>query len=548
MASSLEHPQQPASLPSVMHTKSDRKKDKKKSRRSRETGKSKRLYRLPKPVLKLVCDFLTYEEMFLCASVCKKMEKKFQRMLTSYKHCSMVEKADIKLLLDPAAIADGMNFYRVPSEISAGDSPQFCRLDMNTLRSVPKIGIHQQEGRVYNAIQRSDTAHTAFHLKQLEHMIIYNTVNGNEIVRVANNWIFFNRKLFIKVTQEIYEATPDGASLPEEQQKFLVDIILVEANVTRRSKSFFGWTGSAFVEPFCEIALDGLHLRTSVVSHEVDPVWNEDCSFAYGDATTAMLQLTMYDHGMLGRHTKLGTVEISLKNLACDVLHDVWQPVQALDETFSGKFHILIQKTIIPKKQEVDTRNIGILGHCGPICDSVPIRLEFGDILVISNSEFYTHIAKLGTMSLWDHVAMVVERDGELHLFESTPDGVFTSPLSRRLKFYLKGSTLGVRRLTLHRTPEMKKALSDFIEEVDGRPYKQNWMDLMKAWKGTHTSEDLSSIFCSELMAAAYKRMGLLDNSIPSNNYLPADFALPNNPKVKLAKGKLEKIRMVYNL
>ena len=76
------------------------------------------------------------------------------------------------------------------------------------------------------------------------------------------------------------------------------------------------------------------------------------CS-AYGDATTAMLQLTMYDHGMLGRHTKLGTVEISLKNLACDVLHDVWQPVQALDESFSGKFHILIQKTIIPKKQEV---------------------------------------------------------------------------------------------------------------------------------------------------------------------------------------------------
>jgi len=143
---------------------------------------------------------------------------------------------------------------------------------------------------------------------------------------------------------------------------------------------------------------------------------------------------------------------------------------------------------------------------------------------------------------------MVVERDGELHLFESTPDGVFTSPLNRRLRFYLKGSTLGVRRLTLNRTPEMKQALSDFIKEVDGRPYKQSWMDLVRAWQGSHTNEDLSSIFCSELIAAAYKRMGLLDNSIPSNNYLPVDFALPNNPKVKLQLGKLEKIRMVYTL
>jgi hypothetical protein len=65
----------------------------------------------------------------------------------------------------------------------------------------------------------------------------------------------------------------------------------------------------------------------------------------------------MYDHGKLGRHTKLGMVEVSLKNLACDVLHDVWQPVQAQDDTFSGKFHILIHKSPIPKKEEVKESN-----------------------------------------------------------------------------------------------------------------------------------------------------------------------------------------------
>jgi hypothetical protein len=68
--------------------KTEKKNDKKESRRHRETGTSKRLYRLPKAVLQLVCEFLTFEEMFACARVCKRMAKKFHRMLTSYKHVS----------------------------------------------------------------------------------------------------------------------------------------------------------------------------------------------------------------------------------------------------------------------------------------------------------------------------------------------------------------------------------------------------------------------------------------------------------------------------
>jgi len=319
---------------------SSKKGHKKKSRRHREKGPTKRLYRLPKPVWQLVCEFLTFEEIFECARVCKKMEKKMLRILTSYKQCNAVEKSDIKLLVDPASIADGVTFYRTPIDIPSGPikDVQYCRLDMSTLRSVAKKGIRQHEGPGFNVVQHSETGHVAFHLKQLEHMVLYHTVNGNEIVRVANNWIFFNRKLFIKVPEESYEDLPDGASLPEvTEQKFLVDIMLVEANFTRKPKvSFFGRAGPAFVEPFCEIALGNLHLRTSVISHEVDPIWNEDCSFTFGAHTTNMLQLTMYDHGKLGRHTKLGTVEISLKNLACDVLHDVWQPVQPLEESFSG--------------------------------------------------------------------------------------------------------------------------------------------------------------------------------------------------------------------
>ena len=40
-----------------------------------------------------------------------------------------------------------------------------------------------------------------------------------------------------------------------------------------------------------------------------------------------------------------------------------------------------------------------------------------------------------------------------------------------------------------------------------------------------NTHEDLSSLFCSELVAAAYQRMGLIKNDRPSNTYTPDDFS-----------------------
>ena len=51
----------------------------------------------------------------------------------------------------------------------------------------------------------------------------------------------------------------------------------------------------------------------------------------------------------------------------------------------------------------------------------------------------------------------------------------------------------------------MHEALYDFIESVRGRPYEKNFMNLFKAV--THgpdrsSTEDLTSVFCSELVSA----------------------------------------------
>ena len=48
-----------------------------------------------------------------------------------------------------------------------------------------------------------------------------------------------------------------------------------------------------------------------------------------------------------------------------------------------------------------------------------------------------------------------------------------------------------------------------------------------------HNKEDLSSIFCSELVAEAYQCLGLLGDEKPCSEYIPADFSDRRMRKLK---------------
>jgi hypothetical protein len=117
-----------------------------------------------------------------------------------------------------------------------------------------------------------------------------------------------------------------------------------------------------------------------------------------------------------------------------------------------------------------------------------------------------------------------VETNEQLRLFEATRDGVAVYKLAGALKLYHEDSKVGVRRLQCQRTPAMLEALAEFVAEVRGRPYKQDYMQLVRAAYGNNKKDDTSSFFCSQLIAAAYQRMGLLSDEKLSNDYLPSDF------------------------
>lgn len=94
--------------------------------------------------------------------------------------------------------------------------------------------------------------------------------------------------------------------------------------------------------------------------------------------------------------------------------------------------------------------------------------------------------------------------------------------------------------------PQLSHKLADFVQAMNGRPYEKSTLQMVRAANifGSNEEEDLSSVFCSELVAAAYKNLGLLaerDNTKrPSNSYIPGDFASKNKDSwraVKLVQG-----------
>ncbi len=109
---------------------------------------------------------------------------------------------------------------------------------------------------------------------------------------------------------------------------------------------------------------------------------------------------------------------------------------------------------------------------------------------------------------------------------------------------------VAVRRLvdvTDDQRAELYSKLLQLRREFQGRPYEKDQVQLIlsaidaQEWflsflRNTH--EDLSSLFCSELVAAAYQRMGLISDKKLSNEYTPDDFA--SHRHIHLNFGRLE--------
>jgi hypothetical protein len=176
--------------------------------------------------------------------------------------------------------------------------------------------------------------------------------------------------------------------------------------------------------------------------------------------------------------------------------------------------------------------------------DKIREHLRTGDIVLFSGKGAVASIIKL-TTGKWSHVGMVVrvrELLDAVFLWESTTlssiadlesgravKGVQLVPLSQRLATY--NGEVRIRQLSRDISRDMELKLHACRRELSRRPYERSQAELFKAaWDGIggQNHPDLSSVFCSELVAEAYQAMGLLPRppvGAPANEYTPADFS-----------------------
>ena len=189
--------------------------------------------------------------------------------------------------------------------------------------------------------------------------------------------------------------------------------------------------------------------------------------------------------------------------------------------------------------------------------EAIRSQLATGDIVLFSGKGGASAGIKWATASRWSHVAMIFNLDEYdfVTLWEATTlssiedldtremkKGVQLIPLSDRVQTY--DGAIAVRRLkgVALGEPEID-ALMRLRKELRGRPYETSEIQLIKAaYEGPFglNEEDFSSLFCSELVAESYQRMGLLPDgksAQPANEYVPADFSTTR--KIELLRGSL---------
>ena len=184
--------------------------------------------------------------------------------------------------------------------------------------------------------------------------------------------------------------------------------------------------------------------------------------------------------------------------------------------------------------------------------------LNTGDLVLFQGDSLVSKVIRRVTNSPWSHVGMIMrlpEYD-YLALYESTGVGAFADlvsgkiqkgvqlvPLSDRIRNY--EGNVAIRQLKgILLDAKDRKALVDLRRELRGRPYERSALDLLNAahdYEGEKMKEDLSSLFCSELVAECYQRLGLLSEEKASDEYTPSDFGQADNAhkELKLLRGHL---------
>ena len=186
-----------------------------------------------------------------------------------------------------------------------------------------------------------------------------------------------------------------------------------------------------------------------------------------------------------------------------------------------------------------------------------------GDIFLFSSKHAGAQVTKFFTGSTWDHIGLVVKfpyNAGHQVFILEYAGGVYLYPLFTRLYTYfaIQGRLIVLRRLLPGVSrDELQLELQHYVRGLLGqRPPSIKEMVLAVLKQETLLSgfvsklrggnadpdeheDDLSTTFCSKLVAVVYKHAGLIAPYRDSSEFLPKHFSQPFDAYVDLQRGAL---------
>ena len=173
--------------------------------------------------------------------------------------------------------------------------------------------------------------------------------------------------------------------------------------------------------------------------------------------------------------------------------------------------------------------------------DEAAALAHTGDVWLFRGSSVADRAIRAATNSPVNHVGMVVAFDDlppllwHAELGRTIPD-VWAGITHRGTQLHRLADAAGqwhhrygqaafMRQIDIEVTTEMEDAILLTIDELDGRMFPAT-RSLASGWiKGrVHRRTKLEQLFCAEVVAITYERMGLLDATRPPNWYDPGKF------------------------